>query len=205
MDVFIGVAGASGAAYARAVAAALVSAGHTVGLSFSGSGAQVVGHELYGDLRMPRDEAISRFVSESGIAPTNVWGERDYGSPYASGSARWDAAVIIPCSMSTLAQIAQGAETNLVQRAANVALKERRRLIVVPRETPLSQIQLENLLRLSRAGADIVPAMPGFYHHPQSVDDIIDFVAGKVLNLLGVEQDVLREWHERDQPSAHHV
>lgn len=194
MDVFVGIAGASGAPYARRLVQALVAGGHTVGISFSGSGAQVTGHELYGDLRMERDEAIRRFVDDTGADPANVWGERDYASPYASGSARWDAAVIIPCSMSTLAAIAAGSETNLVQRAANVALKERRKLVVVPRETPLSTIQLENMLRIDRAGAIVLPAMPGFYQLPESLDDVVDFVVARALNAIGVQQELLAEW-----------
>lgn len=196
MDVFVGIAGASGAPYARRLVSHLVDTGATVGISFSGSGSQVVAHELYGDLRMERDDAIRRFVDDTGVDPANVWGERDYGSPYASGSARWDAAVICPCSMATVAAIAGGHETNLLQRAANVALKEDRRLVVVPRETPLSTIQLENMLTLARAGARVVPAMPAFYQLPQSLDDMVDFVVAKVLNLLGVEQQLLAEWRE---------
>jgi 4-hydroxy-3-polyprenylbenzoate decarboxylase len=194
MDFFVGIAGASGAPYALRLVQALVAADHRVGISFSGSGSQVVAHELYGDLRMDRDEAIARFVDDSGVDPTNVWGERDYGSPYASGSARWDAAIVCPCSMATVAAIAGGHETNLVQRAANVALKEDRRLLIVPRETPMSTIQLENLLKIAQAGGKVIPAMPAFYQLPESIDDMIDFVVAKILNLLGVEQELLAEW-----------
>jgi len=194
MEFFVGITGASGAPYARRLVSALVGGGHTVGVSFSGSGAQVVGHELYGNLRMDRDEAIERFVTETGLDPANVWAPGDYSSPYASGSARWDAAIICPCSMDTLATIASGAGSNLLHRAAGVALKERRQLVLVPRETPLSLIQVENLERVARAGATLVPAMPAFYTMPKTLDDMIDFVVGKVLNLVGVEQTVLQEW-----------
>src|SRR5665647_3005026 len=148
MEIFVGITGASGAPYARGLVATLVAAGHTVGASFTESGSTVVGHELYNDLRMPRIEAIARFCDETGLAPDNVWDLTDWSSPYASGSARWDAAVICPCSMDTVASIASGAAANLLQRAALVAQKEARQLILVPRETPFSQIQLENLLRL---------------------------------------------------------
>jgi 4-hydroxy-3-polyprenylbenzoate decarboxylase len=196
VEVFVGIAGASGAPYARRLVQALVAGGHTVGLSFSGSGSTVTAHELYGDLRMPREEAIAKFVADTGVDPANVWGEKDYGSPYASGSAKWDAAVVIPCSMATLAALAGGMEQNLVQRAANVALKESRKLVIVPRESPLSVIQLENLVRIARAGAHVVPAMPAFYTLPKSLDDMVDFVVGKVLNVLGVEQELLAEWRE---------
>ena len=197
MEVFVGIAGGSGAPYARGLVAALIAAGHTVGASFTESGSTVVGHELYDDLRMPRAEVIARFCDETGLAPEHVWGLTDWSAPYASGSARWDAAVICPASMDTVAAIAMGSAANLLQRAALVAQKEARQLIVVPRETPFSQIQLENLLRLSRAGVHIVPAMPAFYTRPKTIDDMVDFMVGKVLNLLGVEQTALAEW--RDQ------
>lgn len=143
---------------------------------------------------MERDEAIRRFVDDTGADPANVWAERDYSSPYASGSARWDAAVIIPCSMATLASIASGIEANLIHRAAGVALKEKRTLVMVPRETPLSLIQIGNIEAVARAGAHVVPAMPAFYTLPQTIDDMIDFVVGKVLNAIGVEQQLLAEW-----------
>jgi 4-hydroxy-3-polyprenylbenzoate decarboxylase len=143
---------------------------------------------------MPKDEVLSRFLADTDLDQESVYDERDYGAPYASGSARWDAAVIVPCSMATLSAIASGAEANLLHRAANVALKEGRKLIMVPRETPLSIIQLENMLRVARAGAHIAPAMPGFYNRPASMEELVDFVAGKILNLLGVDQSILREW-----------
>lgn len=196
MEVFVGIAGGSGAPYARRLVQALLAGGHTVGLSFTASATKVVGHELYGDLQMDRDTVIERFVAETGIDSGNVWGVTDYGSPYASGSARWDAAVVVPCSMSTLGALAAGIEQNLVQRAANVALKERRQLVLVPRETPLSIIQLENLVRVAKAGATVLPAMPGFYAGAQTVDDLVDFVVGKVLNSLGVEQSMLGQWRD---------
>lgn len=196
MDVFLGITGASGAPYARRLAQALVAGGHTVGACFSGSGTMVAGQELYGDLRMPRDAVIERWCDETGLPPRRIYELGDFGSPYASGSARWDAAVIVPCSMDTLATIASGAGSTLLHRAAGVALKEDRRLILVPRETPLSTIHLENLLRVRRAGAHILPAMPAFYQLPGSVEDMVDFVVGKVLNLLGIDQELLAEWDE---------
>lgn len=194
MDIFVGITGASGAPYARRLVQALVAGGHTVGVTFSGSGSQVVAHELYGDLRMPREQAIERFLADTGLAADRVWDERDYGSPYASGSALWDAAVICPCSMATLSAISVGAEQNLLQRAANVALKEDRKLVLVPRETPFSKIQVDNLARVAHAGARVVPAMPAFYTMPKTIEDMIDFVVGKVLNVLGVEQELLEQW-----------
>ncbi len=197
MEIFVGITGASGSPYARRLVEALVHGGHTVGVSFSGSGAQVAGQELYGDLRMARDEAVARFIADTGLDASNVWDPADYSSPYASGSARWDAAVICPCSMDTLAAIASGAGSSLLHRAAGVALKEDRKLILVPRETPLSLIQIRNIERVAEAGAHVLPAMPAFYHRPTTIEELIDFVVGKILNLLGMDQTVLPEW--RDQ------
>ena len=202
MDVFVGITGASGAPYARRLVQALLAGGHTVGASFSGAATQVSGQELYGDLRMERGEVIDRWLADTGLPADRLWDPFDYGSPYASGSARWDAAVICPCSMDTLATIASGAGSNLLHRAATVALKEDRRLILVPRETPLSTIHLENLLKVRRAGAHLLPAMPAFYQLPESIDDMIDFVVGKVLNLLGMEQSLLGEWDAGIKPAS---
>lgn len=176
---------------------ALVAGGHDVGVCFSRAGTQVAGQELYGDLRMPRDQVIEQWCAETGITGEQIHALDDYASPYASGSALWDAAAIVPCSMDTLATIAAGAGTTLLHRAAGVALKEQRKLILVPRETPLSTIHLENMLRVRNAGAQLLPAMPGFYHRPTTVDELIDFVVGKILNLLGAEQTLLRRWDER--------
>ena len=118
----------------------------------------------------------------------------DLFSPIASGSCAVDAVVIIPCSMSTLAEIACGTGKSLLCRAADVALKEGRRLLIVPRETPLNAIHLENMLKLARLGAGMLPAMPGFYSRPGSVDDLVGFVAGKALDWLGVENDLYQRW-----------
>lgn len=196
MDVFVGITGASGAPYARRLVQALLAGGHDVGACFSSAALQVSGQELYGDLRMDHGSIRSRWLDDTGLAPERLYDPHDFGSPYASGSARWDAAVIAPCSMDTLATIASGAGSNLVHRAASVALKEDRRLILVPRETPLSMIQLENMLRVARAGAHVLPAMPAFYQLPKTIDEMVDFIVGKVLNLLGVDQALLAEWDE---------
>jgi 4-hydroxy-3-polyprenylbenzoate decarboxylase len=112
----------------------------------------------------------------------------------ASGSAAPDTMIIAPCSMGTLARIAAGISGNLVERSADVMLKERRPLLLVPRETPFSEIHLENMLRLARAGARIIPAMPAFYHHPENIDDLVDFVVGKVLDQIGIDNELYRRW-----------
>ena len=136
----------------------------------------------------------------SGSSPTTaeraakVWAESDYSAPYASGSAHTDAVIVCPCSMASVGSIASGIESNLIHRAAAVQLKEGRRLVLVPRETPLSEIHLENLLRLKRAGAAVVPAMPGFYRLPETIADLVDFVAGRVLAAAGLDAALVKPW-----------
>jgi len=125
-----------------------------------------------------------------------VCGELEWASPIASGSANIDAMVVCPCSMGSLSSIASGASANLLERAADVILKEKKNLILVPRETPFSQIHLENMLKLSRMGATMLAANPGFYNKPQSIDDLIDFMAARILNHLGIQQQLQTEWGE---------
>jgi 4-hydroxy-3-polyprenylbenzoate decarboxylase len=123
-----------------------------------------------------------------------VYGNDDRGAPPASGSSLTAGMIVCPCSMGTLSAISVGASRSLIERAADVTLKERRKLILVPRETPLSAIHLENMLRLARAGAVVMPASPGFYHRPSQVSDLVDFVVARLLDHLGVEQDVVKRW-----------
>ncbi len=193
MRVFLGVTGGSGAPYAARLLRALVEADVEVGVCASSAGIQVIATELYGDATLPRDEVLARFLEPAGGAVT-AYDPTDYGSPYASGSARVGGYVVCPCSMATAGTIAAGGEANLIHRAANVALKEGRRLVLVPRETPLSDIHLENLLRLRRAGAVILFAAPGFYHGADSVEQLVDFIVGRCLDQLGVEQALVPEW-----------
>jgi 4-hydroxy-3-polyprenylbenzoate decarboxylase len=195
MRVMLGLTGASGAPYAARVLRALVDSGVEVGIVASSAGAQVVALELYGDRSLDPTGAVERFVADHGPG-ARIWGAADYSAPYASGSARTDAVVVCPCSMASIGTIAAGGEANLIHRAASVQLKEGRRLVVCPRETPLSAIHLENLLRIKQAGAAVVPAMPAFYHLPQSIDDLIDFVAGRILDAAGVEATLFRRWGE---------
>jgi 4-hydroxy-3-polyprenylbenzoate decarboxylase len=134
-------------------------------------------------------------------ACVTVFDDNDRGAAPASGSARTSGMVVCPCSMGTVSAIAHGTSRSLVERAADVALKERRQLILVPREAPFSSIHLENMLKLSNLGAVILPAAPGFYHQPQSVDDLIDFVVARILNLLNIPQDMLPRWGEHHRVS----
>jgi flavin prenyltransferase len=192
MHVFVGITGASGAPYAARLISSLADAGCELGISISQAGYQVLGTELYGDAALPPDEIASRLLG--GIDGAALYAEKDYSAPYASGSAKVDAYVVCPCSMATAATIAAGAMANLIHRAASVALKEERKLVLVPRETPLSAIHLENLLRLRRAGATVVFAAPGFYHAPETIDDLVDFVVARCLDQLGVDNELSGRW-----------
>jgi 4-hydroxy-3-polyprenylbenzoate decarboxylase len=156
----------------------------------------VLATELYGDAALPRDEVLARFIEPAGGA-ARVYDPGDYKAPYASGSARVDGYVVCPCSMGTLGTVAAGAMANLVHRAVSVALKEGRRLVLVPRETPLSTIHLENMLRLRQAGAVILFAAPGFYHGAETLDDLVDFVVGRCLDQLGLDQALVPRWGQR--------
>ena len=192
MRIFLGITGASGAPYAARILQGLTAADCEVGVSASDAGVEVIATELYGDQRLPRDEVLARFT-EGGRGVT-VYDPRDYSSPFASGSAPVDGYVICPCSMSTVGTIATGAMANLIHRAASVAIKEERKLVVVPRETPLSLIHLRGLTTLREAGATILFAAPGFYHQPESIDDLVDFVAGRALAHLGLDTSLVKAW-----------
>jgi flavin prenyltransferase len=191
--VFLGITGASGAPYAARLLQALAAAECEVGVSASSAGIEVLATELYGNPRLPRDEVLARLVEPTGGA-VRLYDPNDWSSPYASGSAKVDAYVICPCSMGTLGTIASGAMQNLIHRAASVALKEERKLVLMPRETPLSLIHLENMLTLKRAGATILFLAPGFYHGAETVEDLVNFVVGRALDQLGLEQTLVRRW-----------
>jgi flavin prenyltransferase len=191
--VFLGVTGASGAPYAAGILDALVGSGAEVGVCASSAGVEVLATELYGDAALGRDEVLTRFVGAAGDQVV-VYGIDDWKSPYASGSAKVDAYVVCPCSMSTVGTLASGAMSNLVHRAASVALKERRKLVLVPRETPLSSIHLRGLATLHEAGAVILFAAPGFYHRPETVADLVDFVVARCLDQLGIDNTLVRRW-----------
>src|SRR5947209_1769916 len=190
MHVFLGITGASGAPYAARLVEARAAADCGIGVCASSAGVEVVATELYGNAKLSRDETLARLLEHAPQA--TVYEPNDWKAPYASGSAKVDAYVICPCSMGTLGTIASGAMQNLIHRAASVAIKEERRLIVMPRETPLSAIHLRNMLTLREAGATILFLAPGFYHGAQTVDDLVDFVVARTLDQLGLEHAAKR-------------
>src|SRR5213595_3196497 len=195
MRVFLGITGASGAPYAARLLEALAEAGCEIGVCASRAGIEVVATELYRNPHLSSDETLARFLEHGGGAAT-LYHEQDWSSPYASGSAKVDAYVICPCSMGTLGTVASGAMSNLIQRAASVALKEERKLVVMPRETPLSLIHLRNMLAVKEAGATVLFLAPGFYHGSESVDDLVNFIVGRALDQLGLDVEVSKRWGE---------
>jgi len=180
MKLVVAVGGASGSVYARRLLDSLVPLASTVevGLVFTHSGSEVWNHE----------------IGEVPPYPFKRYGLRDFRAPFASGSAGWDAMVVIPCSTGGLARIAHGISDDLVGRAADVMMKERRKLVLVVRETPLSEVHLENMLKLSRMGVTMLPPMPAFYNHPQSVDDIVNHIVGRVLDQFGIPAPFEKRW-----------
>jgi len=192
MHVFLGITGASGAPYAARLLEALAAADCEIGVCASSAGLEVLATELYGNPRLSRDETLARLLEHAPHAI--VYDQNDWKAPYASGSAKVDAYVICPCSMGTLGTIASGAMQNLIHRAASVAIKEERRLVVMPRETPLSAIHLRNMLTLREAGATILFLAPGFYHGAETVDDLVGFVVARALDQLGLENTLARRW-----------
>lgn len=201
---FVGLTGASGHRYAQRLVRALLASGHEVDLALTGAGAKVLRHEL-GIEADPAaglsPEALQAFAGPEAGGRVRCFASDEVEAPPSSGTALTGGVLLVPCSMGTLARVASGFSSNLVERAADVALKEGRPLVVVPRETPLSELHLENLLRLARMGAIVLPAMPGFYHHPREVDDLVDHVVGKILDRLGVEHAGVR-WKGDLEPPA---
>ena len=198
--ICLALTGASGMPYGLRLLDCLLAAGCRVQLLYS-QAAQVVARQEM-DLELPSRPADARHSLlarlPSAVNPENlqIYGREEWFAPVASGSNPPEAMVICPCSMGTLAAIAQGLADNLIERAADVVLKEGRKLVLVPRETPFSVIHLENMLRLARAGACIVPPSPGFYNHPQTVADIVDFVVARVLDQVGVPHTLMQRWGE---------
>lgn len=184
MKVVVGITGASGAVYGVRLIEVLSELGHEVILVVSENGEKVMEHETGVKLSELRKKVKSSYGN------TNIFAE------IASGSSRYDACVVVPCSMNTLAKIAHGIADNLITRVASVCLKEGRKLVLVPRETPLSRVQIEAMLKACDAGAVILPAMPGFYGKPKSKEDLVDFVIGKILDVLGIQNKIYKRWGE---------
>jgi 4-hydroxy-3-polyprenylbenzoate decarboxylase len=180
--IVVGITGGSCSIYAVALLTALRELGIETHVVVSRMGAYVLEHECN----------FSR--SEVRELATVLYENDDLAAAIASGSFKTDAMVIVPCSMNTLGAVASGLSTNLLQRAADVTLKERRPLVVVPRETPLTNIHLENMLKLSRAGAVMMPASPGFYHHPETIDDLVLIMVGRILDQLGLDGGLFKRW-----------
>jgi flavin prenyltransferase len=187
----VAITGASGAPYAVRLLEQLCAAGRRVSLIVSGHGMRLLSTETGIESMAALRDAVGGRGWDDFVT---VYDDADRGAAPASGSARSAGMVICPCSMGTLSAIAAGSSRSLVERAADVTLKERRKLILVPRETPLSSIHLENMLKLSREGVVILPASPGFYHRPASIADLVDFVVARVMDQMGVEHSVGRRW-----------
>lgn len=193
--IVVGITGASGSIYGLRLIEELLRANKQVTVLLSNAGRQVLAFETGLQLsEKPQDclrQLRNRFDADDELTH---YGINDFFAPIASGSSAPAAVVICPCSMGSVGRIAAGLSDNLLERVADVALKERKQLLLVPRETPFNQLHLENLLRLSQAGAQILPAMPAFYHQPQSVEELVDFVVGKALDSLGVEHNLFKRW-----------
>jgi 4-hydroxy-3-polyprenylbenzoate decarboxylase len=205
---FLGLTGASGHAYAMELLRQLVLLGHEVDLSITAAGCKVLRHEQGLDpgergerLRQALDPLLQPILKKRETSAVRAFPCDAIEAPPSSGTALRGGVLIVPCSMGTLARIAVGFSSNLVERAADVALKEGRALVLVPREAPLSEIHLENMLSLARRGAVILPASPGFYHRPRSVEDLVRHIVGKILDRIGLEHGVLERWKGTEEPA----
>lgn len=199
----VAITGASGALYGLRLIGEFLRRGDSVELIVSPSGALLLGHEAGLEIAESTTTevatAVRGFVSarygvEADAGELHVTGHADLMSRFASGAARPKAMIVVPCSMGTLSRIAHGNSGNLIERAADCILKERGELLLIPRETPLNQIHLENMLKVARAGAQIIPAMPAFYTLPKSVEEMVDFMVGRVLDMLGIESNLYKRW-----------
>lgn len=194
----LAMTGASGAQYGLRLLQCLVAQGCRINVMVSKAARVVLATET--DVQLPGSNrgalAVLQAYTGAKDGQLKVFGHEDWFAPPASGSGEPSPLVICPCSTGTLSALATGASDNLIERAGDVALKERRQLILVPREAPYSEVHLENMLRLTRMGAVIMPASPGFYHRPASVDDVVDFIVARLLDHLGLTQDLVPRWGE---------
>lgn len=189
--IVVGITGASGSIYAKRLIEVLLEKGYEVIVICTDNGQDVMSYELNLDFKIWTESLKKKY---------NLFYTEDNSNLFAgvaSGSYKYDAVIVLPCSMGTLAEISCGYSKNLLARVCDVALKEKRRLVIVPRETPLSAIHLENMLKLSRLGVTILPAMPGFYHKPLNIQDIVDFVIGKILDHLLIENNLFKKWENQ--------
>lgn len=196
--VTLAITGASGAQYGLRLLECLLAADYSVNVMISKAAQIVIATET--DIKLPAQKADRRaFFAQRYHAneeKINVYGLDQWLAPVASGSSLAPTMVVCPCSTGSLAAIAQGHSNNLIERAADVTLKEGKKLILVPRETPYSTIHLENMLKLSQMGVTILPASPGFYHRPESIQNMIDFIVGRILDQLGIDQKIAPRWGE---------
>lgn len=194
--IIVGVTGASGAIYALRTLRALLANGVEVHLIVSDYGAYVIESET--DFPLKNGNILETFRTRYGDEVSNGtvirYSNRDLAATISSGSFKTDGMIIVPCSMKTLAGVAHGVAGNLIERAADVTLKEGRRLVLVPRETPLNKIHLKNMLDVADAGAHILPAMPAFYQKPGTIDELADFIAGRILALVNIETELFEPW-----------
>lgn len=191
-DFVIGITGASGTIYGIRLIQELGRRKHNVNVVITSAGEKVMMEEL----GLSGLEQMDKLGLAEISFNVKIWENNNFEAPFMSGSNAPEAVVIIPCSMGKLAAVANGISGNLLERIADVALKEKRKLILVARETPLSLIHLENMVKAAKAGATILPAMPAFYHHPETINDMVDFIVGKVLNILGIEHKLFKGWRK---------
>jgi 4-hydroxy-3-polyprenylbenzoate decarboxylase len=198
--IAVALTGASGMSYGLRLVEVLIGAGHRVWLLYSQVAQVVARQELDWSLPGRPAEVEADLTARFGATPgqLRVFGREEWFAPPASGSNPPDAMVVCPCTMGSLAAIAAGLSQNLIERAADVVIKEGRKLVLVPRETPFSAIHLENMLKLARLGVCILPANPGFYMRPNSVQDLVDFVVARVLDQLGIDHALVARWGESD-------
>ncbi len=204
LPIVVGITGASGAVYAQRLLEVLVQQHRRVQLTISCSGAIVLHEELGIDVDLNQFEptGLQLKVADDALQFIDYYHHADFFAPPASGSARTAGMVICPCSGGTLSAVAHGTGANLVQRAADVHLKERRKLVLVPRETPVSLMHIDNMRRVCEAGAVVLPASPGWYHGVHGVDDLVNFVVARILDQLNVEHALMRRWGERGESST---
>lgn len=221
LPIVVAITGASGAVYAARLLEALLSQGHEVHLTLSESGIAVIRQELQVNVGLRGEQLAGALTAADqllGVSAESAWSSQraaaqmaaglltvhhhqDYFTPIASGSFLTRGMVVCPCSGSTLSGIAHAASQNLIQRAAEVHLKEHRKLIVVPRETPVSGLQLDNMQRLAQAGAVVLPASPGWYHGVTSLLDLVDFIVARILDQLGIENQAMQRWGAEQPPA----